>query len=91
MDSYQGHKAKVVMYKKDPCPYCDRAENFFKAHDVVYEKIDLTGKPEEIQKMKDHWGWATVPIIVVDGTLVGGYSDLKSVHDSGGLADLLKV
>jgi monothiol glutaredoxin len=34
-------------------------------------------------------GWPTFPMVFVRGTLVGGYSDLKALIDSGELKSLL--
>ncbi len=34
-------------------------------------------------------GWPTLPIVFVKGTLVGGWADLRRLHDSGELARLL--
>jgi monothiol glutaredoxin len=34
-------------------------------------------------------GWPTFPMVFVKGVLVGGYEDLKRLHDSGELARLL--
>jgi glutaredoxin-related protein len=34
-------------------------------------------------------GWPTLPMVFVKGVLVGGYDDLKKLHDSGELARLL--
>ncbi len=82
--------AKVVLYKKEPCPYCDRAIQFLKNRDIAFDIIDLTDKPEEIDRIKSETGWRTVPIILIDGKLVGGYTDLKALDDEGKLAELLK-
>jgi monothiol glutaredoxin len=44
-------------------------------------------KPRSALKM---WtGWPTFPMVFVKGTLVGGYSDLKALIDSGELKTLL--
>ncbi len=80
----------IVVYKKDPCPYCDRAMNLLNGKDLKYEVVDLTGKMDEMQKMKEKWGWQTVPIIVINGKLIGGYNDLKALDQSGELDLLLK-
>jgi glutaredoxin 3 len=82
-------KAKVVMYSKDPCPYCVNAKRFFQNRGIVYQEIDLTDKPEEIQAIKDKTGWRTVPIILINDKLIGGYSDLKALDEAGGLTALL--
>lgn len=82
--------AKVLMYKKNPCPYCDRAASFLEERDIPFDVIDLTGKPEEIERIKNETGWRTVPIILINGKLVGGYTDLKDLDDEGKLEEMLK-
>lgn len=81
--------AAVLIYKKDPCPYCDRAINLLNSKEISYDVIDLTGKPEEIDRIKNETGWRTVPIIMINGKLIGGYTDLKALDDDGQLDDLL--
>ncbi|HRO66761.1 MAG TPA: glutaredoxin domain-containing protein [Pseudobdellovibrionaceae bacterium] len=44
--------AKIVMYKKNPCPYCDRAKNLLDGKGAKYEVIDLTDKPENFRLSK---------------------------------------
>jgi glutaredoxin 3 len=75
--------AQVKIYTKDPCPFCVRAINLLEELKVDYEEVDLTGKDAEIQKLKNETGWRTVPIIMVDGKLVGGYTDLKALVEQG--------
>lgn len=82
--------AKVVIYSKDPCPYCVRAKNFLSDKGVAYEEIDLTDKPDEIEKIKNETGWKTVPIILINGQLIGGYTDLKALDEEGKLDSMLK-
>ncbi len=82
-------KPAVLIYSKDPCPYCDRAKVFLKNREIPYEEIDLTGKPEEIQALKQRTGFPTVPQIFIHGELIGGYTDLKALDDEGKLESLL--
>lgn len=81
--------AKIVMYKKNPCPYCDRAKNLLDGKGAKYEVIDLTDKPEELQALKEKTGWMTVPMIFIDDKLIGGYSDMKALDDEGKLDSLI--
>ncbi|NUN04835.1 MAG: glutathione S-transferase N-terminal domain-containing protein [Bdellovibrio sp.] len=81
--------AKVLMYKKNPCPYCDRAANFLEGRGIAYDIVDLTDKPEEIDRIKNETGWRTVPIILINGKLVGGYTDLKALDEEGKLMPML--
>ena len=82
--------AKVVIYTKDPCPYCVRAINFFNEKHISYEEIDLTDNFEAMDKIKNETGWRTMPIIMINDKLVGGYTDLKALDDEGKLDAMLK-
>lgn len=82
--------AEVIMYSKVPCPYCERAKSFFADKGITYKLIDLTDKPDEIQAIKDKTGWRTVPIIMINGKLIGGYTDLKELEETGKLDEMLK-
>jgi glutaredoxin 3 len=83
-------QAKVKMFKKDPCPYCDRAKTLLDNRGIIYEMVDLTGKPEEFMAIKKETGWMTVPMIFINDQLIGGYDDLKALAQDGKLEELLK-
>jgi glutaredoxin 3 len=80
----------VTIYFKVPCAYCDHAKRLLQAKNIPYDAIDLTDSPEELQKIKNDTGWRTVPVIMIDGKLIGGYSDLKALDDAGQLDTLVK-
>ena len=71
------------MVKKDPCPYCDRAMNFFKGKGLEVEIVDLTNNLGEMQTWKEKTGWQTVPMIFINDKLIGGYNDLKALEEEG--------
>lgn len=81
---------KVRLYSKDPCPFCVNAKRLLNEKGIPFEEIDLTGKPEEMNRIKDETGWRTVPIIFIGDQLVGGYVDLKALDEKGELDRLLK-
>lgn len=82
--------AKVLMVKKNPCPFCDRAKNLLDAKGIAFDVLDLTGKPEELDAWKEKTGWKTVPMIFINDNLVGGYTDLKALDDEGKLDALIQ-
>lgn len=82
-------QTKIVMYSKVPCPYCDSAKKLLNELKLEYKLIDLTDQPEEIDRIKQETGWRTVPIILINDKLVGGFTDLKSLVDTGKLQELL--
>lgn len=81
--------AQVLMYSKDPCPYCVAAKRFFQERGIAYQEIDLTGKIDEMLKIKAQTGWSTFPIILINNKIIGGYTDMKDLDDEGKLDDLL--
>ncbi len=82
--------AKVLMIKKNPCPYCDRAKILLDNKGIAFETIDLTDNMDELQTWKEKTGWKTVPMIFINDALVGGYTDLKALDDEGKLEEMCK-
>ncbi len=83
--------AKVIMYSKDPCPYCVNAKRLLKNKGVDFEEIDLTNNPEEMNRIKNELNWKTVPMILIDGKLIGGYMDMKALDEEGRLDSMLGI
>lgn len=77
--------AKIKLIKKDPCPFCDRAMNFFNNKGYQVEIVDLTHNLNELHALKEKTGWQTVPMIFINDTLIGGYNDLKALEEEGKL------
>ena len=72
---------KVVMYKKNTCPYCVKAENYLKANGVkeiefINIELDPSKRDEMIEKSG---GRMTVPQIFINGTHIGGSDDLHAM------------
>ncbi len=80
--------AKITVYTKDYCPYCNRAKDLLKRKNLPYEEINLETNPEEMLALKNRTGWRTMPQIFIDDTLVGGYQELAELDRQGGLEKL---
>ncbi len=81
---------KVKVYTKDPCPYCVRAIQLLENLNIPFEEVDLTGQEQEIDRLKRETGWRTVPIILINDKVIGGYTDLKALQESGELEAALR-
>ena len=77
--------AQVKLIKKIPCPFCDRAVQLLKEKNIEAEILDYTHDLDQLMEWKNKTGWATVPIILINDTLIGGYTDLKELDESGDL------
>jgi glutaredoxin 3 len=77
--------ATIRMYTTEWCGYCVRAEALLRGKGLPYEKVDVGDDPVFRQKLVELTGGFTVPQIVIDGTPIGGYSELRELERSGGL------
>lgn len=66
---------KATIWTKPKCNYCFMAKLLFEQNNIDYEEIELTDdNREEFKKVAPHA--TTVPQIVLDNQLIGGYNDL---------------
>ncbi|GAA0592385.1 glutaredoxin domain-containing protein [Caenispirillum bisanense] len=66
----------IEIYTKQTCMYCQKAKAWFKEHNIPYEEIDVSAAAD-FTRMKDRLPDArTVPQILIDGHLIGGYDNL---------------
>jgi monothiol glutaredoxin len=84
------HRVVIVGMSQNPFP--KRARRFLDAKGIAYEYLGIGSymsewKPRLVLKM---WtGWATFPMIFVDGVLIGGFQDLEKLEASGELGRIL--
>lgn len=78
--------ARFVMYTTKYCGYCERARRVLRARNIPFEDVDVTRDPATRRKMMMETGHLTVPIILLDGKLLGGSDELVELDEDGGLA-----
>jgi len=68
----------ITIYSKEQCPYCDMAKNWFKSKNMTYteHKIGTNGFTKE-NLLEAVPTARTVPQIIIDGKLIGGWDDLR--------------
>ena len=77
--------ARIQMYTTRWCGYCVRAKALLDAKGIAYEEISLDDDPAFRRNVFDLTGGWTVPQIVIDGTPIGGYTELWRLDQSGAL------
>ena len=83
---------EILMYTSGRCPYCTRAKRLLDAKGVEYEEIYLPPTDGEARvRLARLTGRYTVPQILIDGTPVGGFDDMKALDDRGQLDPLIGV
>ena len=81
--------AKVKIYTKSHCPYCEAAKRLLQAKGVSYEEIDVTDDFDKLAGLAGKTGHQTVPMIFIGEKFVGGFDELEELEHSGKLEQLL--
>jgi glutaredoxin 3 len=77
------------MYTTQWCGYCIRAKALLDGKHLDYEEIRLDDDVAFRQTLLKLTGGWTVPQILIDGRVIGGYTELWRLDREGGLGDLL--
>jgi glutaredoxin 3 len=78
------------MYTTAYCPYCRAAKRLLNSKGVKYKEVDITEDLEVKSKIMDELGWKTVPIILINEKLIGGYDQLRELEREGKLDEMLR-
>jgi glutaredoxin-like YruB-family protein len=64
---------KVKVYSTPTCPYCTRAKQFLKEHNIEFEDIDVSQDEQKAQEMIERTGQMGVPVLDIDGEFIVGF------------------
>jgi len=76
---------QITIYTKAYCSYCYAAKNLLTKRGFAYEEIAISGDFMLEQEMRNLTGGTTVPQILINGTAIGGYTDLVELDREGKL------
>jgi glutaredoxin 3 len=81
---------KIIIYSKDPCPYCVRAKNLLRRKGAEFTEIKITSDEIKSEMINKSGGRMTVPQIFINEKHIGGCDDLHALDAAGKLDELLK-
>jgi glutaredoxin 3 len=81
--------AKVTIYTKIFCPYCERALALLAKKGAIVEDIEAASNPTLRAEMNARSGRNTFPQVFIGDTHIGGCDDLMALDRAGGLDPLL--
>jgi len=81
--------ASVTLYTTDRCPYCIQAKSLLDKRGVSYDEINLARDPDGRSELVEKTGMMTFPQVLIDGELIGGYTETVAADKSGRLQELL--
>jgi glutaredoxin 3 len=81
----------IIIYSTGWCVPCKNAKKLLDDKKVTYKEIDIEQNEITRDDLFDITGGRTVPQILINDTVIGGYSELFYLNQSGELDQLLKV
>lgn len=81
----------IIIYVKHYCPFCTKAKSLLEILGQDFEEVDITHDEDAFDEMVEAAnGKRTVPQIFIGKTHIGGYDDMKALHDKDELIPLIK-
>ncbi len=81
--------SQVTVYTTDPCSFCVRVKGLLKARGVEFSEINLSKDPDGRAALARETGMLSFPQVIVDGELLGGFTEVQAAAESGRLDELL--
>lgn len=73
---------KIIVYGRQGCSYCSRATQLLDSKKLAYTYVDVLQdiSSDELKDLKAKFNMNTVPMITINDTLIGGYTDLLKLE-----------
>lgn len=81
--------SEITVYSTDPCSFCARVKGLLQARGVRFTEVNLSKDPEGRVELASRTGMMSFPQVLIDGELLGGFSELQAAVESGRLDELL--
>ena len=78
---------RVRIYTTPWCGFCQAAKRLLDSREIPYEEIDVDA-PDKRAEVRSKYSWPTVPVVLIDDEVVGGYSELEALDRDKGLGHL---
>ena len=75
----------IKIYTTNWCPYCIMAKRYFDEQEMSYEEINIEEKGMSREELQKVTGGMSVPQIVIDDEVIGGYDNLMEMASAGEL------
>ena len=75
----------IKIYTTNWCSYCVMAKRYFDEQEMSYEEINIEEKGMSREELQKVTGGMSVPQIVIDDEVIGGYGNLMAMASAGEL------
>jgi glutaredoxin 3 len=81
--------SQITVYTTEPCAFCSRVKALLASRGLEYAEINLTKDPDGRLELAQRTGMMSFPQVVIDGALIGGFTEVQAAAASGRLDELL--
>ncbi len=82
---------RVTVYSTASCPICVKAKFLLNKWNINFSEVAIDTGDSGLKDFREAThGARTVPQILIDGKLIGGFSELTELHMDGELDELMK-
>jgi glutaredoxin 3 len=78
----------ITVYTTEPCSFCARAKGLLKSRGLSFTEVNLAKDPAGRTELVRRTGMTSFPQILIDGELMGGFSEVLAAAESGRLDEL---
>ena len=75
----------IKIYTTNWCSFCVMAKRYFDEQEMSYEEINIEEEGMSREELQKVTGGMSVPQIVIDDEVIGGYDNLMSMASAGEL------
>ncbi len=81
---------KIIIYTIDYCPYCTNAKSLLQQQGIPFQEIFIDKNNQiQLSELMQKSGMRTFPMIFCNETVIGGFTELKKLHEEQGLKNVL--
>lgn len=81
----------VTIYTTSVCPFCVAVKRLLDNLGIQFSEVRLDRQPGlRIRLAEENDGWRTVTMIFVGDQMIGGFSEVKSLHKQGKLLQMIE-
>lgn len=73
---------KAIVWSKYHCPYCDQAKSLLNQIGIEFEERKIGDGWTKEELLENIPTARTVPQIIIDGKLIGGFNELRKLFES---------
>ena len=84
--------SRVTVYSTASCPICSQTKSCLDKWQIEFDEVMIDDNQDTMREFAEVTKNArSVPQIVIDGKLIGGFSELTELHMDGNLDELMQT